>query len=138
MSKNKIRQKEEVEQTESPKARKQTMSTARKLVRFINIFGAFDRNQIVRAMPFILFITVMIIGYIANSYYAERIVRDINKTKNELKEKKAEHISVQSALISDSKQSSVAKSVENMEIKESTNPPHLIRAEKIRKNKIKK
>ena len=138
MSKNKIRQKEEVEQTESPKARKQTMSTARKLVRFINIFGAFDRNQIVRAMPFILFITVMIIGYIANSYYAERIVRDINKTKNELKEKKAEHISVQSALISDSKQSSVAKSVENMEIKESTNPPHLIRAEKTRKNKIKK
>ncbi len=81
-------------------------------------------------MPFILFITVMIIGYIANSYYAERIVRDINKTKIELKEKKAEHISVKSALISDSKQSSVAKSVEQMEIKESTEPPHLIRADK--------
>lgn len=131
MAKNKLKQKEELEE-EVPvkeKRKKSEISVARKFVRFMNVFGAFDRNQIVRAMPFILFVTVMIIGYIANSYYAERIVRDINKTKTELKEKKAEHISVQSALISDSKQSSVAKSVEPMEIKESTEPPHLIRAE---------
>lgn len=129
MSKNRIKQKEEVEEPKSSKSKKQDMAGARRLVRFINIFGVFNRNQIVRAMPFILFITVMIIGYIANSYYAERIVRDINKTKRELKEKKAEHISVQSALINDSRQSTVAKSVESMEIKESIEPPHLIQAQ---------
>ncbi|HNQ60777.1 MAG TPA: FtsL-like putative cell division protein [Bacteroidia bacterium] len=129
MSKNKLKQKEEAEEPKVSKSKKQDMAGARRLVRFINIFGVFNRNQIVHAMPFILFITVMIIGYIANSYYAERIVRDINKTKRELKEKKAEHISVQSALIYDSRQSTVAKSVENMEIKESTEPPHLIRAQ---------
>ncbi len=135
MSKNKLKQKEEAEVPKVSNSRKQNISGARKLIRFINVFGVFNRNQIVRAMPFILFITVMVIGYIANSYYAERIVRDINKTKKELKEKKAEHISVQSALISDSKQSSVAKSVESMEIKESTEPPHLIRAEKTERKK---
>jgi thioredoxin-related protein len=135
MSKNKLRQKEEVEEFAPSKAKKSDMAGARKLIRFMNVFGVFDRNQIVRAMPFILFITVMIIGYIANSYYAEKIVRDISKTKRELKEKKAEHISVQSALISDSKQSSVARSVESMEIKESTEPPHLIRADKPEKKK---
>ncbi len=128
MSKNRIKQKEE-EEPKSSKSKKQDMVGARRLVRFINIFGVFDRNQIVRAMPFILFITVMIIGYIANSYYAEKIVRDINNTKRELKEKKAEHISVQSALINDSRQSTVAKSVEPMKIKESIEPPHLIRAQ---------
>ena len=128
MSKNRIKQKEE-EEPKSSKSKKQDMVGARRLVRFINIFGVFDRNQIVRAMPFILFITVMIIAYIANSYYAEKIVRDINNTKRELKEKKAEHISVQSALINDSRQSTVAKSVEPMKIKESIEPPHLIRAQ---------
>ncbi len=135
MAKNKFKEKPEEETPAPEKPRKKNIAGARKLIRFINTFGVFDRNQIVRAMPFILFITVIIIGYIANSYYAERIVRDINKTKMELKEKKAEHISIQSALISDSKQSSVAKSVETMEIKESTEPPHLIRAEKPGHNK---
>ena len=137
MAKNKLKQKEEAEESKPAREKKRStsISGARTIVRFINIFGAFERNQIVRAMPFILFITVMIIGYIANSYYAERIVRDINKTKTELKEKKAEHISVKSALISDSKQSSVAKSVEQMEIKESTEPPTLIRADKPKKSK---
>lgn len=134
MSKNKLKKQEEVEEPKASKPKKKNTAGARKLVRFINIFGVFDRNQIVRAMPFILFITVMIIGYIANSYYAEKIVRDINKTKTELKEKKAEHISVQSTLISDKRQSSVAKSLEQMEIKESTEPPTLIRAEKPKKN----
>ncbi len=136
MSKNKLKKKEEEEEKPvAPKPKKKSIAGTRKLIRFINIFGVFDRNQIVRAMPFILFITVMIIGYIANSYYAERIVRDINKTKTELKEKKAEHISVQSALISDKKQSSVAKSLEEMEIKESTEPPFLIHKEKAKKDK---
>ncbi len=135
MSKNRLKKQEEVEEPKASKPKKKNIAGARKLVRFINIFGVFDRNQIVRAMPFILFVTVMIIGYIANSYYAERIVRDINKTKTELKEKKAEHISVQSTLISDKRQSSVAKSLEQMEIKESTEPPTLIRADKPKKSK---
>lgn len=135
MSKNKLKKTEEVEEPKATKKKSKNTSGTRKLIRLINVFGVFDRNQVVRAMPFILFVTVLIIGYIANSYYAERMVRDINKTKTELKEKKAEHISVQSAFISDSKQSTVAKSVEPMDIKESTEPPHLIRGDKNKKNK---
>jgi len=136
MTINKLKKKEEKPEPEGKKSSKGNIAGNRAILRVINIFGAFDRNQIVRAMPFILFLTVLIIGYIANSYYAERIVREINKTKTELKEKKAEHISVQSAYISDSKQSSVAGSVESLELKESTEPPHLI-WEKDRKQKQK-
>lgn len=135
MTKNKLKKQEEPEESKATRPEKNNVAGARRLIRFMNIFGVFDRNQIVRAMPFILFITVLIIGYIANSYYAEKMVRDINKTKIELKEIKAEHISVQSALISDSKQSSVAKSIEPMDIKENTEPPHLIRAENPSKKK---
>ncbi|REJ85012.1 MAG: hypothetical protein DWQ44_05535 [Bacteroidetes bacterium] len=95
-------------------------------LRFINIFGIMDRNQIVHSMPFILFVTVIIIGYIANSYYAEKMVREIKKTKSELKDKNAEYIYTKSEVITHSRQSQVAKSVEPMEIKESTEPPKLI------------
>ncbi|REK03485.1 MAG: hypothetical protein DWQ39_09810 [Bacteroidetes bacterium] len=100
--------------------------TKKDFLRFINIFGIMDRNQIVHSMPFILFVTVIIIGYIANSYYAEKMVREIKKTKSELKDKNAEYIYTKSEVITHSRQSQVAKSVEPMEIKESTEPPKLI------------
>ncbi|MBL0102678.1 MAG: hypothetical protein IPP51_02225 [Bacteroidetes bacterium] len=59
-------------------------------------------------MPFILFVSVLTMGYIANSYYAERVIRDIDRTKNELKERHAEYISTMSRLMYQSKQSEVA------------------------------
>ena len=62
-------------------------------------------------MPFILYVTLLIMCYIANSYYSERIIRDIDKTKAELKEKSAEFITLRSQLMYSSKQSEVAAAV---------------------------
>lgn len=112
-----------VEAIQEPKPRKRSSRGARSFIRFMNLFGVFDRNQIVKSMPFILFVTLLIIGYIANSYYAERVIREIDHTKNELKEKRAEYISTKSELVSQSKQSEVARSLEAAEVKESTEPP---------------
>ena len=74
-------------------------------------------------MPYILFLTFLVILYIANSYYAERIIRDIDKTKTEMKEKSAEFISTRSQLMYKSKQSEVADAVESLGLKESVEPP---------------
>jgi hypothetical protein len=90
------------------------------------VFGIFDRNQIVRQMPFILFVSLIIIGYISNSYYAERMIREIDKTKSELKEKRAEYISTMSRLMYLCNQSEVAKVLVPYQIKESTEPPSKI------------
>jgi hypothetical protein len=115
------------EAVKEPKPRKKKSSRgARSFIRFMNLFGVFDRNQIVHSMPFILFITLLIIGYIANSYYAERVIREIDRTKTELKEKRAEYISTKSELVSQSKQSEVAKALESAQVKESTQPPKRI------------
>ena len=91
-----------------------------------NVFGVLDRNQIVHAMPFILFVTLLIVGYIANSYYAERVIREIDKTKTELKERRAEYISTKSMLMNNSRQSQVAGALETENIKETTEPPRMI------------
>jgi hypothetical protein len=120
---------EEVEETPAPEPRKRKKPSAlrKNIVRLTSgVFGIFDRNQIVQLMPFILFVSLLIVGYIANSYYAERMIREIDKTKVELKERRAEYISTMSRLMYQSNQSEVAKVLNPYEIKESTQPPSKI------------
>ncbi|MFM2134602.1 MAG: hypothetical protein RL021_2 [Bacteroidota bacterium] len=131
MSENRLREKEEIqdsppvqETTEASSAKRRKKSgLPRNFIRFINVFDWFDRDQVARNMPFILFLSLLVMGYIANSYYAERLIRDIDKTKTELKEKSAEFITIRSKLMYSSKQSEVAKSVEPYQLKESMEPP---------------
>lgn len=131
MSENRLREKEEIkaspsveETTEASSAKRRKKSgLSRNFIRFINVFDWFDRDQVARNMPFILFLSLLVMGYIANSYYAERLIRDIDKTKTELKEKSAEFITIRSKLMYSSKQSEVAKSVEPYQLKESMEPP---------------
>jgi hypothetical protein len=121
MAKNSLRQQPEEEAPEAPKKKRSTKS-ARKFLKLMHVFGIFNRNQVVRMMPYILFLTVLILFYIGNSYYAERTIREINSVKNDLKEKRAEFISTSSELMFRTKQSEVAKAIAPMEIKESTEP----------------
>ena len=116
------------EEVPVPTIRKKTPPSMfkRGFVKVSSVFGIFDRNQIVHQMPFILFVSLILICYISNSYYAERMIRDIDKTKAELKEKRAEYISTMSRLMYQSNQSEVAKSLAPYEIKESTTPPEKI------------
>src|SRR6185295_10661193 len=121
MAKNAMRQAPEEAAEEAPKKKRSTKS-ARKFLKIMHVFGIFNRNQVVRMMPFILFLTVLILFYIGNSYYAERTIREINTVKNDLKEKRAEFISTSSDLMFRTKQSEVAKAIAPMEIKEAIEP----------------
>jgi len=109
---------------EPPRKRKSSVSPAIKFIKDINIFGNVNRNQIVHAIPFILFVTVLLMCYISNSYYAEGIIRDIDKTKKELKEKRAEYITTMSRLMYVSNQSEIARLLSDYGVKESMEPPY--------------
>jgi len=120
MARNTIREKPaEKAGSEKPK---RSSRTSRKFIRFMRMFGIFNRHQVVVMMPFILFLTVLILFYIGNSYYAERTIREINTVKNELKEKRAEFISTSSELMFRTKQSEVARAIAPMQIHESVEP----------------
>src|SRR6059036_3681119 len=110
MLKNTIKEPQEEKAQESPKPRR-SIRKGRRFMRFLRVFGIFNRNQVVKMMPFILFLTVLILFYIANSYYAERLVRRMNSVKNDLKERRAEFISTSSELMFRTKQSEVAKTI---------------------------
>ena len=73
MSENRLKEKDteaaEVEEVRQPERRRKSRSS-RNFVRLVNIFGWFDRDQLARNMPFILYVTFLVLCYIANSYYS--------------------------------------------------------------------
>jgi len=85
-----------------------------------------DRDQAVRGLPFILFMSLLGIFYIANGYQAEKLIRQIYKTNNQLKELRSEYITNKSDLMYISKQSQLARATYGLGLKELTSPPKKI------------
>ena len=92
---------------------------------FQNVLGGnFLRKEgSVRLLPYFLFITVLVMFYIANTYYAEKKERDIQALRNSLKELRYEYITTRSELMRQSQQSEVAIKLQDAKIKESRVPP---------------
>ncbi len=78
-----------------------------------------------RQAPFIFFLTFTGIIYIANSYYAEKNIRKINKYSEELKELRSEYITSKSRLMFLGRQSEVGRIAreKGMTLVEATTPP---------------
>ncbi|WP_291922762.1 FtsL-like putative cell division protein [Chitinophaga sp.] len=83
-------------------------------------------RALVQNMPFIGFLAVLALIYIANSHLAEKKIRRINKLGKEIKELKWEYINVKSELMFRSKMSEVSKSVEPLGLKQLSSPPQKI------------
>lgn len=81
------------------------------------------RESTLRLLPFFLFLALVIMFYIANTYYAEKKERDIQALRKSLKELRYEYITTRSELMNHSQQSEVARRLENINIKESRVPP---------------
>ena len=133
--KNEIKAKpnKEPEVSTKQKIKKEKKSTSNKNIASVGNFfqsildGTFlTKENFVKQLPFIFFLVVLTICYIANTYYTEKIVRQIDKTKNELKELRSEYITIKSEYMNKSKQSEVAKRSASIGIKESLDPPKKI------------
>lgn len=88
------------------------------------------RKNVVKQLPFIIFLSVLAVMYIGNRYHAEKVIRDINKLQTEVKNLRAEEITTASELMKISKQSEVARLVKenNLGLEESTEPPIKIKS----------
>ena len=75
-------------------------------------------QSIVKQIPFFLFLALLAIIYIYNGHYADKTIRDINKTAKEVKELQHEYKTVKSEVMFRSKQSELAKAVEPLGLKE--------------------
>ncbi|MAY82705.1 MAG: hypothetical protein CMP59_01090 [Flavobacteriales bacterium] len=110
----------DIEKEEAPKKEKKTGFKSLMSGQFLN------RDQAVQGLPFILFLSLLGIFYIANGYQAEKLIRQIYKTNNELKELRSEYITTKSDLMYISKQSQLARATYELGLKELTSPPKKI------------
>ncbi|MDA3890283.1 MAG: FtsL-like putative cell division protein [Salinivirgaceae bacterium] len=83
------------------------------------------RDSVVDQLPYVLFLTLIAVLYIGNRYHAEKIVRQTNNIQSTLKELRAESITSASRLMFISKQSEVARLVneKGLDLKEAVEPP---------------
>lgn len=94
------------------------------------------KDNVVSQLPYILFLTLLLIFYIGNRYHSERVIRQSMELQTELKELRARAISTASELEYLSNQSQVAHLIEqkNLGLRYPEEPPIKI-VEKRRKRK---
>ena len=80
-------------------------------------------QSIVRQVPFFLFLAILAVLYIYNGHYADKTIRNINKTAREVKELQFEYKTVKSEVMFRSKQSELVKAVVPLGLKELTEAP---------------
>lgn len=118
---NKLREekeeKEPQEQQEAPKKRG-------KLIELVDL--KLGKGEVRSMFPYIFFLAGLAIIHIYNSNQAIKTVRKCDDLTREIKETRAEYISVKSELMFRSKQSQVSKRLEGTGLKELKQPPYKI------------
>lgn len=125
--------KEENENTGFPEEKTQPQNRRNGLLRDFLDGTLLTRESVVRQLPFILFITFLLVVYIGNRYQAEKIVRRIDSLETEVKELRAEALFVASEYNRLNKPSEVYKLLKERGIGlvESTEPPIKLKAGKL-------
>jgi hypothetical protein len=87
------------------------------------------RENIIRQLPFVLFLTALGVIYIGNRFHAEKMVRQISDLKIEVDNLRSEQITTTSELMNISRPSEVSALVESkgLGLKESMEPPKKLR-----------
>lgn len=85
-----------------------------------------SREWVVGNLPYLLFITILAILYIGNTYYAEKTFKEIEHTRADLKELRYKFITTKSTLMFQSRQSEISRRAQINGLKEASLPPYKI------------
>jgi hypothetical protein len=83
----------------------------------------FNYENIVKNIPFILFLSVLAVAYIYNGHYADKLSRRISNSEKNVKELEYEYKTIKSEVIFRSKPTEMIKAVAPMGLKELKAPP---------------
>ncbi len=91
--------------------------------KYIPIGNIFNEGLPVQYVPKVLFFAFMMMLYIANAHYGDKLVRKTNRLQNEVNDLRADYTTLKADLMFKSKQSEVAKQVVDLGLQESIEPP---------------
>ena len=123
MKSNQFKEKEKI--AEKPVQRTEKMREPGFVVRILrNILGGtyLESEQSFQTIPFLLFLALLAMLFITNNYMIENKMRNINRLQKEVNEYRYKFITIKSDLMTLSRQSKLSKKLENMGIKENTEP----------------
>ncbi len=86
----------------------------------------FENGLPVAVLPKAMFVTFLLVLYIGNNHYAERMIRNINELEVEVEDLRADFTTLKSDYMFSSKQSEVAKRMASKGLVESVEPPKKI------------
>jgi hypothetical protein len=89
----------------------------------------FTAEAATRALPFVLFIAMLGMIYIANRNFAERNIRDIDKVGKQVNELSWQYKSAKARLAFKSTLTEVIKKVDTLGLKQPVTPPQVLTAE---------
>ena len=125
--KNRYKEVKTEEQVKPKKQKKSSSKVTKSIMDVIN-GNVLTRDYVISNLPFICFLTVLMLAYIGLGYYAERNAKKIEQIENDLVEKNSEFISVKTELNMVSNPAQVADSTSSMGLVESRDfPPRIIK-----------
>lgn len=96
------------------------------LDRATSVDGLFREGLPVRFLPHLLFGMLLVLLYIGNTHYGNRMNRNIQRLKQETEDLRADYTTLKSDYMEASKQSEVARKVAAIGLVESSSPPFRI------------
>lgn len=88
--------------------------------------GVVSKESATQMMPFVIFLAMLAMVYIANKHFAEKNIRGIDKLTKEVKELSWDFKTLKADLMLRSTQTEVAKQVDTLGLKEPVEPPKKI------------
>ena len=88
--------------------------------------GVVSKESATQMMPFLIFLALLAMVYIANRHFAEKTIRGIDKLSKEVKELSWDFKTLKADLMLKSTQTEVAKQVDTLGLREQVEPPKKI------------
>ena len=97
------------------------------------LYAIFDgswlnRENMISMLPFFMFLSLLAVVLIFNTYYAEKKAREVEQIRREITELRVRYVTTRSELMFLSNQSEVARRLGSRGIIESTVPPRRLQA----------
>lgn len=115
---------------EEPKKEKVARKPSKMARSFVDVLNGnmLTRDYVIGNLPYICFLTVIMLTYIGLGYYADRNARKIEQIENDLIELNSEHISLKTELNMVSNPNQIADSTKSMGLIEARDfPPRIIK-----------
>lgn len=122
-----LAEEEPITPQEEPKLKKPAKEgSATAFFRKLFVEGAVSKEAATDMLPYLIFLCVLGMIYIANSHMAVKNIREIDKLSKEVKEQSWEYKSLKADLMFKSKMTEVAQKVDTLGLKELIEPPKKI------------